>query len=800
MNRTQGLLVALLALATACSEQSKNSLTVAGLQQKVEILRDSSGVNHIYAENEHDLFFAQGYCAARDRLFQFEVWRRQATGTVAEILGADEVRRDVGARLFSFRGDLDAELNHYHPRGKEIITAFTDGINAYVQQVLADTSLLPVEFRLLGIQPGLWAPRDVISRHQGLLGNLQDEIRYARALTVLGETKVRELVAFEPGQPDLRFDPAIDPAALFDSITSVYGAFRATLKFKPEHLVAAARNTDNFAPLATADALRMQEMMDNEKASIGSNNWVVSASHSASGAPLLANDPHRAIAAPSLRYIVHLHAPGWNVVGGGEPTIPGVSIGHNEHGAWGLTIFNLDAEDIYVYKLNPENHEQYEYRGAWEPMTGVNDTIAVLNESPRFVRHRYTRHGPVMYIDTIRHLGYAARCAWLEVGAAPYLASLRIDQAKNWEEFREGCSYSRIPGENMIWADTSGTIGWQAVGVAPIRRNYSGLVPVPGNGDYEWDNYLPIPDLPHVVNPPQGYFATANENNVPDGYPHREAVGWNWADRFRVERINEVLGSRPVHTQEEMMQLQTDYLSLPARQLVPLLAGVRSPDTLVERLRNRLLRWDFIIDKNSVEAAVYVTWEKKLSSGLRRMAVPAEGQRFIRTIPLRKVIAWAKGPAGPLKSVKARDLFILTSLEESIADLKSALGTDPAAWRYGQDKLHHTLIKHPLSNAVNESMRAKLDHGPLPRSGYSSTPGVTSNSNNQTSGASFRIVADLADWDKTRFTNTPGQSGDPRSPYYGNLFSGWASDRFFIVPFTRERVAKSAAEKLSLRP
>lgn len=787
-------------ILSACSTKNPNSLRVPGLQKDVEVIRDTAGINHIYATNEHDLFFAQGYCAARDRLFQFEIWRRQATGTVAEILGPGEFKRDVGARLFAFRGDLDAELNHYHPRGKEIINAFTDGINAYVRQVLQDTSLLPLEFRLLGIQPGLWQPRDVISRHQGLLGNLPEELRYARAIATVGEAKVKEIVYFEPGQPDLTIDPSIDRKALFDSILSVYDAFRATLRFKPELLLTAYRNTKDFGQLATADEARFEEMMATEKESIGSNNWIVSSARSVSGKPLLANDPHRAIAVPSLRYMVHLNAPGWNVVGGGEPTIPGVSIGHNEHGAWGLTVFNLDGEDLYVYKINPQNTNQYNYKGAWEDMTVVNDTIPVENELPRAVQHRYTRHGPVVFVDTVRHLAYAARCAWLDIGAAPYLASLRIDQATTWEEFREGCSFSHIPGENMIWADKAGNIGWQAVGVAPVRTNYSGLVPVPGDGRYEWNDYLPIPELPHVFNPEAGYFATANENNVPYDYPHRNAVGWNWADPFRVNRINEVLASREKHTPEDMMRLQADYLSLPARALVPLLAEVRSADPLTEAFRNRLLSWNFTIDKNSVEAAVYVAWEKKLSSNLRQRAIPAEGQKFLRSIPLRRAITWMTTQTGPLRSTKERQALALTSLEQAITDLQNLLGNDTSTWVYGQEKLHHVHIKHPMSNAVDEATRARLEVGPLPRSGYGSTPGMTSNSNNQTSGASFRIVADLSDWDNTMFTNAPGQSGDPESPYYRNLFRAWAEDRHFPVYFTRERVNASAKEKTTLTP
>jgi penicillin amidase len=239
---------------------------------------------------------------------------------------------------------------------------------------------------------------------------------------------------------------------------------------------------------------------------------------------MLANDPHRKIAVPSLRYIVHLVAPGWNVIGGGEPEIPGVSIGHNEKGAWGLTIFETDGEDLYVYDLNPKNLNQYWHKGKWVDMKIIQDSIRVKNSSTQKVSYAYTIHGPVTLIDSANHKAYAIRAAWMEPGGAPYLASLRIDQATNWEEFREACSYSHIPGENMIWADKKGNIGWQAVGIIPIRKNFSGYVPVPGDGRFEWDGFLPIKERPHMLNPHKGFFATANQHVTPETYPHWNAI------------------------------------------------------------------------------------------------------------------------------------------------------------------------------------------------------------------------------------------------------------------------------------
>jgi penicillin G amidase len=379
---------------------------------------------------------------------------------------------------------------------------------------------------------------------------------------------------------------------------------------------------------------------------------------------------------------------------------------------------------------------------------------------------------------------------------------LRIDQAKTWEEFREGCSFSNIPGENMIWADKKGNIGWQAVGIAPIRKNWSGLVPVPGDGTYEWDNYLPITSLPNVFNPSKGFWATANENLIPENYDHRNAVGWNWADPFRANRLNEALGNGQKHSFEEMMKLQFDYLSLPARSLVPLLKNVSSKDASVEEARKMLLDWNFVMDKNSLAAGIYMAWEKKVSSSMVLKVVPEQGRKYIKSIPLSKVVKWtvSAGPVFGKNATEERDRFLLTNLEEAVKDLETKLGADKTKWQYGQPSYHHTLIKHMMSNAVNEDTRKKLDLGPLPRGGSASTPGVTGNANNQSHGASFRMVADVSDWDKVMFTNTPGQSGDPSSGFYSNLFDLWANDTHFPVYFSREKVEQSAKEKKVFKP
>ncbi|HSG48357.1 MAG TPA: penicillin acylase family protein [Longimicrobiales bacterium] len=811
-------------------------LTLPGLQRPVEILKDRWGIAHIYAGTEHDLFFAQGFSAARDRLFQFEVWRRQATGTVAEVLGERELERDMGVRLFRYRGDLERELRHYHPRGVEIIQAFVDGINAYVAMAREDPSLLSVEFEMLGIQPGFWTPEVVISRHQGLLSNIGAELRYGRAVAQAGEEAVRAVTDFGPKRPELALDPAIDRKHLLETdILRLYTAFRGGIDFRPEDVAPAYRmpREEDAAqgPAGRREGIDagLQELnlqalaasrlagwdpstgasdpaapgpVQADARDLGSNNWVVAGSRSASGYPLMANDPHRVQAAPSLRYWVHLVGPGWNVIGGGEPVLPGVSIGHNEHGAWGLTVFATDTEDLYVYELHPDDPDLYRYRDGWERMRVVLDTIPVKGRAPEVVAYRYTRHGPVVSHHPGERVAYAVRAAWMEPGGAPYLASLRMDQARNWEEFVEACTWSNIPGENMVWAGRDGTIGWQAVGIAPIRRNFSGLVPVAGDGRYEWDGYLPMRAKPHLVNPPEGYFASANNQLTPPDYRFFDAIGFEWSDPWRWLRAVEVLGSGTRFTLLDMAALQTDELSVMARTLVPLLEPLQGDTRAVEDARRRLVAWDRVLDRGSVAAGIYAAWRDAVDEAVNGISVPEAVKPWIRSASSRKVVEWLMAPDGRFGAdpVAGRDALLMTALGEAVEGLSLRFGPDPEAWVYGQEGYKHIRLRHPLSRAVNDEWRARLEVGPLPRGGDGSTLNQTGFGDNQTSGASFRILVDTGDWDTTLGMNNPGQGGHPDHPHYADLFELWAQDRFHPVFYSREKVESVTGERLELRP
>ena len=781
---------------------AQETLQVDGLLEPVEIIKDRWGISHIYAANEHDLFFAQGYNAARDRLFQFEVWRRQATGTVAEILGRRELTRDIGARLHRFRGDMTTEMRHYHDRGDTIIPAFVAGINSYIAQTEQEPELLPIEFELLGITPGRWTPEVVVSRHQGLVGNVSTEIRNAKAVAYLGADAVRDL-NFYFGDPDLSIDPAIDVSQLDDDILELYTAHRRSLRFEPEDVAVAFRGDDDTFRRLAAVMPSETDLQARDYEAVGSNNWVVHGSRTLTGKPIMANDPHRAQSAPSLRYWAHLVAPGWNVIGGGEPVLPGLSIGHNDYGAWGLTVFGQDNEDLYVYETNPDAPNQYRYLGGWLDMTVIEDTIPVKGGDPVTVELKYTRHGPVLYEDPENHRAYALAAAWLDYGSAPYLASLRMDQARSWDEFREACAYSRIPSENMVWAGVDGTIGYQAVGVSPIRPNHSGLVPVPGDGRYEWDGFLPILALPSVTNPSKGFFGTANNYLVPDGYPHWEALHYTWGDQMRAARVEEVLSNGRHLTVVDMMSLQHDELSVAARNLVPLLRGVSGIEGEAATVRSMLLSWDSVLDRDSVEAAMYVSWERQLRQRLFELMVPAGAREYMGSLNTKRVIDWLVAPDGRFGTdpIAGRDAVVRESLTAALTDLRERYGTaDMTTWVYGDERFKHALIRHPMSGAVSADLRRRLDVGPLPRGGYGGTVHNTGSGDNQTSGGSFMVIADTANWDNSVGLNNPGQSGNPDDPHYRDMFELWGRNRYFPVFYTRSKVESVAESTLMLEP
>ena len=472
--------------AQAALSQINGTLRTPGLQQPVHVLRDRWGIAHIYAGNQHDLFFAQGFVAAQDRTFPngaLEAFRPGATGG-----GPGTVRFATGinARRLQYRGNMKAEYESYAPDTKEILDAFTGGINAYIA---SRGTNLPIEFELAGFKPEPWRPEDCLNRMAAfsMTGNSFSELAHAQAVAALGADKASHLFEFDPV---VQLDPA--PRMDFSGLSA-----------------------DLLKDLIGSDTRIEFPPYSKE----GSNNWTVAGSLTQTGKPLLANDPHRVIAEPSLRYIVHLVAPGWDVIGAGEPGLPGVALGHNRNIAWGFTIFGLDQQDLYLEKLNPANPLQYASSQGWRNMRVVEKaTFAVRGQASVTVDLKFTRHGPVLWEDGKRAL--ALRWVGAEPGAAGYLASLSVDRAQNWDDFEVAMPRWKVPSENIVYADTEGNIGEHSTGLAPLRKNWTGLLPEPGNGRYEWSGFVPNDELPHQFNTKAGFVATANNKMIPAGYPY----------------------------------------------------------------------------------------------------------------------------------------------------------------------------------------------------------------------------------------------------------------------------------------
>lgn len=795
-------LAAMLLLPLAAQAAPSQTLAMPGLSQPVEIIQDRWGVAHIYAKNESDLFFAQGYNAARHRLFELEMWRRQATGTVSEILGSSELKRDIGNRLFQYRGDMKQELNWYHPHSEAIIESFARGVNAFIAQTERDPALLTPEFKMLGIKPGKWTPAIVVSRFNGLARNLDDEINTALAVRAIGADKVRSLASYQPANPRLEIDPAIDASLLSKGILTYYDAMRAPLMFKPEQLLAEYRRTKGASvdkPVHVASVIPTQAELADRRADMGSNNWVVSGKLTESGMPMVTGDPHRVQEIPSLRYWVHLNAPGWNVIGAGEPSIPGVSYGHNDHGAWGYTIYGTDTEDLYVYDINPANPLQYKYGNGWETMKVVHESVPVKGLAAEEVDLKFTRHGPVLFEDKVHHKAYAARAAWLEPGGSPYLATLRVDQAQNWTQFTDAISYARTPALNFVWGDKSGDIGYNAATIAPRRMNFSGLVPVPGDGRYEWNGFLPIKELPHVLNPDKGFYNTSNDWQVPVGYPHMEAVHYVWADPYRGRAVAESLGGAKKFSVADMTNLQNYNLSIPARSIVPLLRDIAIADPVARKAAARLLHWDFILDKDSVEAGIYEMFQRRLMVNVKNIIVPAPARDAL-TPPLTRIVSSLAAPDGSYGAdpLAGRNAVLVQSLEQACADLTSRLGADMEKWTLGA--YHYARIIHPMTAALRPDLQEKFDVGHFPRGGDNYTITATGGTDNQGAGASFKIVSDTYDWDASVGQNNPGQSGDVDDPHYRDLYELWARGKYFPVLFSRPKVESVAEKTILLTP
>jgi penicillin amidase len=716
---------------------------VPGLAADVEVIRDSWGVPHIYADSQEDLFFAQGFVQAQDRLWQMDMYRRAAEGRLSEIFGPEMLEHDRAARLFRYRGPwTDDELNSYHPEGRAILEAFAAGVNAYIDHATREGEL-PVEYALTGLTPEPWTPESSLSRTETAspLGDARNELSLAQQVAELGAAEANRRANPTPYR-DLVVPRGVDYSIITDAVADGTRGFRGTRVEPP-----LVTPYDTWAGATASLNLGAQEN------SPGSNNWVLAGSRTASGRVIVANDPHRNVSNPSLRYIVHLNAPGWTVIGATEPVLPGVSIGHNGRVGWGLTILGTDQSDVYVETVNPDNPNEVRYNGAWEPLRIEYDTVLVKGAAPEVVELKFSRHGPVFYEDATNHVAYAMRSTLNEPGTTGYLAGLRLDQVDSCPEFLEEIMYWKAPTENMVCGDAEGNIAWHGSALTPARDGWQGRLPVPGTGEYEWTGFRQ--DLPFVLNPEVGYVATANNDthiNVPGYDPPLFFKTAGTFDRF--DRLSVLLPDVRNATVDDVKRLQHDAFNPAALRAIEPFKGLTFQNAELEALRQGLVAWDGVQRREQRAPAIY--------GALRSLQGGGRGGRGAAQRP---------APSDP------EALFAA-----AVDRLRQEQGPDAAQWRWGYT--NRSEFPHALVSAYDLPAAERL--------GGQGTVAAT--------GATYREIIDFADIDGSVATNTPGQSGRPGSPFYGNLIENHANQEYFPLSFSREAVDANAVHRLVLRP
>ncbi|MBC9031365.1 penicillin acylase family protein [Sphingomonas sp. JC676] len=748
---------------------------VQGLGAPITIVDDVFGTPHVRATSIPDAFFGQGYVVARDRLFQIDLAHRSDLGRLAEVFGPRFVEHDANARLFHYRGDLDAELRRAPPNVLACARAYVAGINARIDEVIANPALLPLEYRILGIAPITWDVRDLVLARDGSIGNVDDEIRRAQ-LAAIGLLELDAIVA--PLRPawTMRVPEGLDVAGVGPADLGVLRL--GGLPFGPDQPVPDPA----------------------EGANAGSNAWTVAPSRTATGRTILANDPHLGIGGFGPRHVAHLSAPGLDVIGAGAPGLPGIMQGHTDRFAFGRTNFHIDQNDLFVLELHPDDPELYRHKGGWKRFERVEELIPIMGTAPERVALRYAEQGPVISHDPARRRATALAAISMQPGGHGVFAMIAINLAKDWAGLRKAFPLHPSP-TNFHYADVKGNTGWQVIGFAPVRKQGDGLLPVPGDGRYDWTGTRDFASLPSEYNPAKGWFASANQNNLPADWPRDRIPAFSFRDPYRYERIADVLASQDKHRLADSVALQHDTLSTPARQFLALLP--QHPSDAARPAVDMLRGWDARIAVDSGAAALFeMTW-RDISKRMLAAIVPARAKPLVKVIAPSVLLDLLVHPDKRLGAdpQAARDAMLDAALASAWTSARERLGADPAAWRYGS--LHQIRIRHPLSAipAIAAAFPAIEGEG-SGGDGYTvmarwlgSGPGWGVGG-----GASYLQVIDVGAWDNSLMLNLPGQSIDPRSPHYRDQYWPWAAGVMQPMPFSRAAVDAKAAARTTLQP
>jgi penicillin amidase len=745
----------ILVLAAACGRpaperrvpplpQTSGTLAVAGLAQPVRVVRDRWGVPHVYAQSQDDLFFAQGFVQAQDRLFQMDLWRRSTQGRLSEVLGPNFIDRDAMTRRVAYRGDMTAEWASYGSDVKSIAVAFVRGVNAWVAIARQDP---PQEFALAGWRPQLWNPEDVLNRTDAFLASGDAELEAFRLQLIAAVGDVRANVLL-PGSAPYKSTPGFN-------LQNAGGVLDDALR--------RIGTTPFFSGFSASFA--------------GSNAWAVAGPRTSTGGPLLASDPHRPLTNPSLRYLIHLQAPGWNVIGAASPWLPGVVIGHNEHVAWGMAAYPADTQDISIEQVNPFNaHEvQAGQYGRYVPTTIVKDPIVVKGEAKPFAFEReYTSRGVVIASDREHSRIFTLNWSGFEPGAAAELAALALDRAQTALGLRAALAKWKMPVVDVVFADTAGLVGHQVAGLVPVRPAGAGQVPAIAR-PLEWTGWKTLDDLPRSTPKQSGVVVAANESVA------------------RTRRLNELLGgaAKLKSTVDDMKRQQHDVVAWNAEQLIPRLAGVNSKTVKAANLeddeaRRQLLKWDRRLAADSTAATLYVFWEEALWQKISERRVPAA------------VLDGYLAHAGinVAEALKASDALLLETLSAAVDRLRKQMAAESRTSAWGA--LHRVLFRHPL--AITQASRRLYNVGPFEQGGYADTVMSSVARPSLDVGAAFRQVVDVSNWDRAAATNAPGQSEWPRSAHFSDLAKLWAAGEYFPLSFSDGAVQANTEWTLTLVP
>ncbi len=791
--------------------KTDGTLTLTGLQDKVEIYRDEFGIPQIYAQNEADLFFAQGYVHAQDRFWQMEFWRHTGQGRISEIVGEATLDSDKFIRNMGWNRMAETTADYYKnetPDYYTILEAYSAGVNAYIDAHRDELSVNQTILGLVGepweIEP--WTPVNTVSwgvvMSDVLSRDMFNEIRRAEQIKVLGEANVATWQPFYPYDDRPVIVPEKEMVNELPEMGMMLGGDTAVTQTIDWNQV-------NLSVMGTPP----DEYTFGAGPFVGSNNWVVSGEHTASGLPLLANDPHLEIQMPAIWYEVGLHAPGWDVTGFSFAGVPGVVIGHNDKIAWGVTNSGPDVQDLFIEKINPSNPNQYEYQDEWQDMEIIPEVIKVNGGEDVTLNVRVTRHGPIVN-EVVDGLSDVLAVQWSAEEPSRVLQSvILLNQAQNYDDFREALRYWDIPSQNVVYADVEGNIAYQMPGRVPIRKDGNGLVPVPGwTGEYDWEGWIPYEELPASFNPEKGYIVTANNAIIDEDYPYLLTLYWD--DGNRSQRITEMLEaamSKGKVTADDFAHIQFDSKSLTAERYVPLLQTLSSSDSQVQAAIERLRGWDLQERRDSVPAALFEIFYMNLAQNVLmddigqtyfdQMAEADPGTVFFLELANEPDAVWWDDVTTTTK--ETREDIILRSLANTIDWFEANVGGDMNEWAWG--RIHTTtFVSNPLGASGVGPIEALVNRGPFPADGGKDIVNAVSwkweNPAAVNWHPSMRMIVDMNDLDASRTVIPTGQSGHPYNAHYDDQIQLWLNGEYHPMLWSREAVEAAAVDVQILQP